>query len=71
MEHCMHFSEPTVFVTLGGGTRKQDEYENDLVRITSLKQIYDDYLTKQWKLIHAAFAHLVTFMFFQISLIQV
>ena len=47
MEHCMHFSEPTIFVTLGGGTRKQDEYENDLVRITSLKQIYDDYLAKQ------------------------
>jgi dTDP-4-dehydrorhamnose 3,5-epimerase-like enzyme len=47
MEHCMHFSEPTIFVTLGGGSRQQNEYENDLVRIESLKQIYDNYVAKQ------------------------
>ncbi len=41
IEHCMHFDEPTVFVTLGGGSRKQDEYEDDLVRIASLKEIHN------------------------------
>jgi quercetin dioxygenase-like cupin family protein len=41
IEHCMYFTEPTIFLTLGGGTRKQIDYENDLVRIESLKQIYD------------------------------
>ncbi len=36
VEHCMYFTMPTAFVTLGGKTRKQEEYEADLVRISSL-----------------------------------
>jgi quercetin dioxygenase-like cupin family protein len=41
IEHCMYFEEPTVFITLGGGTRKQEDYELDLVRIESLKAEFD------------------------------
>lgn len=36
VEHCMYFPTPTAFVTLGGKTRRQEEYENDLVRVASL-----------------------------------
>ena len=41
MEHCMYFEEPTTFVTMGGKTRTQEEYENDLVRIASLHSEYN------------------------------
>ena len=40
LEHCMYFSEDSLFLTFGGGTRSQEDYENDLVRINSL---YDEY----------------------------
>ena len=33
VEHAMVFPEDTVFLTLGGGTRSQEDYEEDLVRI--------------------------------------
>ena len=33
LEHAMCFPEDTVFLTYGGGTRKQEEYEADLVRV--------------------------------------
>ena len=36
VEHCMYFPIATAFVTMGGKTRRQDDYENDLVRIASL-----------------------------------
>ena len=35
-EHCMYFEKPTIFIAFGGGTRKQEEYEEDLVRVNSL-----------------------------------
>ena len=35
-EHCMYFEKPTIFLAFGGGTRKQEEYEADLVRVGSL-----------------------------------
>ena len=41
MEHCMYFEEPTTFVTLGGKTRTQKEYEMDLVRLPSLHEEYN------------------------------
>lgn len=41
MEHCMYFEEPTTFVTLGGKTRTQREYELDLVRLPSLHDEYN------------------------------
>jgi len=44
VEHCMFFEEPTVFITLGGRTRKQEDYEADLVRIDSLKKLFDEAL---------------------------
>jgi len=34
LEHAMYFPEDTVFFTFGGGSRKQEEYEADLVRVT-------------------------------------
>jgi dTDP-4-dehydrorhamnose 3,5-epimerase-like enzyme len=40
VEHCMYFEEPTTFVTLGGHTRRQEDYEEDLVRIASLHEMY-------------------------------
>ena len=40
VEHCMYFTEPTVFLTVGGKTRKQKEYEEDLIRVDSLHDIY-------------------------------
>ena len=33
VEHAMHFTKDTVFLTLGGGTRSHDDYESDLVRV--------------------------------------
>ncbi len=33
VEHAMVFPEDTVFLTLGGGTRLHEDYENDLVRV--------------------------------------
>jgi dTDP-4-dehydrorhamnose 3,5-epimerase-like enzyme len=33
LEHAMVFTEDTVFLTLGGGTRQQGDYEDDLVRV--------------------------------------
>ena len=33
LEHAMVFTEDTVFLTLGGGTRKHEDYESDLVRV--------------------------------------
>ena len=33
VEHAMVFPEDTVFLTLGGGTRSQEDYEADLVRV--------------------------------------
>ncbi len=33
LEHAMYFPEDTVFLTLGGGSRTQEEYEADLVRV--------------------------------------
>jgi len=41
VEHCMYFPEKTIFVTLSGGTRLMVDYENDLVRVESLKEIYE------------------------------
>ena len=38
VEHCMFFPVPTAFVTIGGKTRLQHDYEADLVRIASLHQ---------------------------------
>ena len=40
VEHCMYFEVPTVFLTVGGKTRKQEEYEKDLVRVESLHSLY-------------------------------
>lgn len=40
MEHCMYFPEPTAFVTMGGKTRRQEDYEKDLVRVASLHLLY-------------------------------
>ena len=40
IEHCMYFEEHTVFITLGGKTRRQEEYEADLVRLESLHEEY-------------------------------
>lgn len=40
VEHCMYFTEDSVFLTFGGGTRSQEDYENDLVRISSLHDQY-------------------------------
>lgn len=33
VEHAMVFPEDTIFLTLSGGTRTQEDYEKDLVRI--------------------------------------
>ncbi len=33
VEHAMVFLEDTIFLTLGGGTRIHEDYENDLVRV--------------------------------------
>ena len=33
VEHAMVFPEDTIFLTLGGGTRIHEDYENDLVRV--------------------------------------
>ena len=33
VEHAMIFREDTVFLTLGGNSRKQESYESDLVRV--------------------------------------
>ena len=33
VEHAMYFEEETTFLTLGGNSRKQINYENDLVRV--------------------------------------
>ena len=33
VEHAMFFEEQTTFLTLGGNSRKQTSYENDLVRV--------------------------------------
>ncbi|PHQ80476.1 MAG: hypothetical protein COB66_04720 [Coxiella sp. (in: Bacteria)] len=33
LEHAMVFTEDSAFLTLGGGTRSQEDYENDLVRV--------------------------------------
>ena len=41
VEHCMYFEEPTTFVTMGGKTRSQEEYELDLVRLPSLHEEYN------------------------------
>ena len=40
MEHCMYFDVPTTFLTLGGKTRMQEDYEADLVRTESLREIF-------------------------------
>lgn len=40
IEHCMYFVEDSIFLTFGGGTRSQEDYENDLVRISSLHDQY-------------------------------
>ena len=37
IEHTMYFTEDSVFITFGGGTRTQADYEDDLVRVASLK----------------------------------
>ena len=37
----MYFEEPATFVTLGGKTRTQREYEMDLVRLPSLHEEYN------------------------------
>ncbi len=42
VEHCMYFEERTVFLTLGGKTRKQEEYEADLVRLDSLHDEFNN-----------------------------
>ena len=39
VEHCMYFEEPTTFVTMGGKTRSQEEYELDLVRLFTSRRI--------------------------------
>jgi len=36
----MYFAEDSIFLTFGGGTRSQEDYENDLVRISSLHDQY-------------------------------
>jgi len=33
VEHAMVFPEDTIFLTLGGGTRLHEDYEDDLVRV--------------------------------------
>jgi len=33
LEHAMLFTEDTAFLTMSGGTRKQKDYEADLVRV--------------------------------------
>ena len=33
LEHAMLFLEDSSFLTLGGGTRQQVDYEDDLVRV--------------------------------------
>ena len=33
VEHAMVFPEDTIFLTLSGGTRTQEDYEEDLVRV--------------------------------------
>lgn len=33
VEHAMVFVEDTVFLTLGGGTRTSEDYEEDLIRV--------------------------------------
>lgn len=33
LEHAMYFNEDSVFLTLGGDTRSQEDYEADLVRV--------------------------------------
>jgi len=33
VEHAMIFREDTIFLTLGGNSRKQESYESDLVRV--------------------------------------
>jgi len=40
LEHCMYFLEDSIFLTFGGGTRNQEDYEDDLVRISSLHDQY-------------------------------
>ncbi len=40
IEHCMYFVEPTIFIALGGKTRTPEEYEEDLVRLSSLHEEY-------------------------------
>ncbi len=41
VEHCMYFEKKTIFITLGGKTRIQEEYEADLVRLDSLHDEYN------------------------------
>ena len=42
IEHSMYFTEDSIFLTFGGGTRKHDDYENDLVRVPSLyNELYE------------------------------
>ncbi|RAP31728.1 hypothetical protein DID78_00195 [Candidatus Marinamargulisbacteria bacterium SCGC AG-343-D04] len=33
LEHAMYFPEDCVFLTFGGGSRTQEDYESDLVRV--------------------------------------
>jgi len=47
VEHTMYFDEPTTFITLGGGTRHQEDYESDLVRVDSLRTIYNLSIKKE------------------------
>jgi len=47
MEHCMFFKEKTVFIAMGGKTRSQKEYEEDLVRLPSLHDEYLHSFTKE------------------------
>jgi len=40
IEHTMYFPVKTVFITMGGGTRLSETYEEDLVRVASLYRIH-------------------------------
>lgn len=42
VEHTMYFPQDTVFVTIGGHSRTQEDYEKDLVRLPkSLREVWE------------------------------
>ena len=43
IEHSMYFTENSIFITFGGGTRLHKDYESDLVRIPSLYDVVYKY----------------------------